>query len=54
MLEYLLIGFNRLDLEEEKTEHVVYIVEMNDKESEAVTLINRLVFETDICTSSLT
>lgn len=48
MLEYLLVAFNKLDLEEEKTEHICYVVEMNDEEKEAVTLVNRLVFETDI------
>jgi hypothetical protein len=49
MLEYLLIAFNKVNLEDEKTEHICYVVEMNDKDKEAVTLINRLVFETDIC-----
>lgn len=46
MLEYAAIAFNTFA--EEKTEHVCYVVELNDKEKEAVSLINRLVFETDL------
>ena len=46
MLEYIIIAFNIL--KDGKTEHICYIVELNDKEKDATKLINRLVFETDV------
>lgn len=46
MLEYAVISFNVFH--DVKTEHTCYVVEITDDEKEAVKLVNRLIFETDV------
>lgn len=46
MLEYAVISFNTFS--DEKTEHTCFAVELNDEEKDAVKLINRLIFETEL------